>query len=102
MCTKKTKRLNSTSSSLPCQSLTRIHKRILTEHDDREETKLLNKSLFSLKNIYIYRDFYYLSGPCLKVLVALLSMQGQKALRFNKKYINLCFPNMNKGLTGLE
>ncbi len=32
--------------------------------------------------------------------VALLSMQGQKALGFNQKYI--CVPKMNEGLSGLE
>ncbi len=35
----------------------------------------------------------------LKVSVALLSMQGQKA---HQKYILICVLNMNEGLTGLE
>ncbi len=35
----------------------------------------------------------------LKVVVA-LSIQGQKALGFHQKYLNLC-SEMNEGLTGL-
>ncbi len=35
------------------------------------------------------------------ISVMLLSMQGQKALGFHQKYLNLCL-KMNKGLTGLE
>ncbi len=37
----------------------------------------------------------------LNVSVALLSMQGQKALGFHQKYLNLCSEN-ERGLTGLE
>ncbi len=36
----------------------------------------------------------------LNMEVALLSMQGQKALGFNQKYIFV--PKMNEGLSGLE
>ncbi len=38
----------------------------------------------------------------LNVSVALLSMQGLKALRFHKKNILICVPKMNEDLTGLE
>ncbi len=41
-----------------------------------------------------YRCIYYVSGPG-NITVALLSMEGQIALRFHQKYLNLC-------LTGLE
>ncbi len=34
--------------------------------------------------------------------VVLLSMQGQKAVRFHKKNILICVLKMNEGLTGLE
>ncbi len=37
----------------------------------------------------------------LNVVVPLLSMQDQKALGFNKKYLN-CVPKMNVGHVGLE
>ncbi len=37
----------------------------------------------------------------LMVLVPLLSMKGQKALRFHQKYLNFV-PKTNEGLTGLE
>ncbi len=33
--------------------------------------------------------------------VALLSMQGQRALRFHPNIL-ICVPKMNEGLTGLE
>ncbi len=36
-----------------------------------------------------YQSSYYVSGPG-NISVALLSMQGQKALRFNQTYFNLC------------
>ncbi len=37
----------------------------------------------------------------LNVLVALLSLKGQKALGFHPKYLN-CFPKIKEGLMGLE
>ncbi len=37
----------------------------------------------------------------LNVVVALLCMQGQKALGFNQKYLNLS-SKMNEGFMGLE
>ncbi len=37
----------------------------------------------------------------LNVSVALLYMQGQKALGFHQKYLNLCSED-DEGLTGLE
>ncbi len=37
----------------------------------------------------------------LNVSVALLSMQGQKALGFHQNIL-ICVPKMNEGLTGLE
>ncbi len=37
----------------------------------------------------------------LNVVVPLVSMQGQKALGFHKKYL-ICVPKMNEGLRGLE
>ncbi len=37
----------------------------------------------------------------LNVVVALLSMQGQKILDFIKNIL-ICVPKMNEGLTGLE
>ncbi len=43
----------------------------------------------------------YVSGPG-NIAVALLSMQGQRALEIQKENINLIFQNINKGLTGLE
>ncbi len=36
-----------------------------------------------------YRCPYYASGSE-NISVVLLSMQGQRALRFNQKYLNLC------------
>ncbi len=36
-----------------------------------------------------YRCPYCVSGPG-KISVVLLSMEGQKALGFNQKYLNLC------------
>ncbi len=36
-----------------------------------------------------YRGSYYVSGPG-NISVALLSIQGQKALEFHQKYPNLC------------
>ncbi len=36
----------------------------------------------------------------INILVMLLSMQGQKALKFHQKYLNLC--SKFQGLTGLE
>ncbi len=38
----------------------------------------------------------------LNISVALLSMQGQKALGFHKKNILICVLKMNEGLMGLE
>ncbi len=39
---------------------------------------------------------------CLDRVVPLPSMEGQKALGFHQKYILICIPKMNTGLTGLE
>ncbi len=36
-----------------------------------------------------HQSSYYVSGPG-NISVMLLCMQGQKALRFNQKYLNLC------------
>ncbi len=36
-----------------------------------------------------YQCPYYVSGPG-NISVVLLSMEGQKALRFHQKYLNLC------------
>ncbi len=36
-----------------------------------------------------YRCPYYVSGPG-NITVALLSMEGQRALRMHQKYLNLC------------
>ncbi len=47
-----------------------------------------------------YRCPYYVYGTG-NIAVALLSMQGQRALRFHQKYLN-CVQKMNEGLTGLE
>ncbi len=46
----------------------------------------------------------YLPFWALNVSVALLSMQGQKALGFHQKYLNLCSEDdkMTEGHTGLE
>ncbi len=38
----------------------------------------------------------------LNVSVALLSIEGQKALAFHQKYLNLCSEDENKGLMCLE
>ncbi len=81
-----------------------------------EEKKLLNK-VFFLIIIIIYTFFIYfllttdvtwtilimslLPFWALNVVVALLSMQGQKALRFHLNIL-ICVPKMSKGLTGLE
>ncbi len=42
----------------------------------------------------------YVSGTG-NIEVALLSMQGLRALRFHKNIL-ICIPKMNEGLTGLE
>ncbi len=47
-----------------------------------------------------YRCPYYVSRP-VNISDALQSMEGQRALRFNQKYFNLC-PKMNKGTIGLK
>ncbi len=63
---------------------------------DMEEKKLLNEVfvLFSLLNkIYVSWIFLTISKLpfwTLNISVALLSMEGQKALGFHQKYINLC------------
>ncbi len=36
-----------------------------------------------------YQRPYYVSGPG-NITVALLSTEGQRALRFHQKYLNLC------------
>ncbi len=45
-----------------------------------------------------YQCPYYVSG---NISVALLPMQGQRALGFHQKY-HICVPKMNEGLMGLE
>ncbi len=47
-----------------------------------------------------YRCPYYASGPG-NIAVALLSMEGQGALRFIKNIL-ICVQKLNEGLTGLE
>ncbi len=44
---------------------------------------------FEVGPLMFYRCSYYVSGPG-DISVALLSMQGQRALRFNQKHLNLC------------
>ncbi len=39
---------------------------------------------------YFTDVLYYVSGSG-NIAVALLSMEGQRALRFDQKYLNLCF-----------
>ncbi len=47
-----------------------------------------------------YRCIYYVSGPG-NISVVLLSMEGQRALRFIRNIL-ICVLKMNEGLTGLE
>ncbi len=47
-----------------------------------------------------YRWPCYVSGSG-NIAVVLLSIEGQRALGFHQKYLNLC-PKMNEGLTGLN
>ncbi len=48
----------------------------------------------------VYRFSYYVFGSG-NISVVVLCVEGQKALRFQQTYLNLC-SKMNKGLTGLE
>ncbi len=57
--------------------------KVLSSHRKTEVEPLMSHGLF-------YRCTYYVSGPG-NISVALLSMEGQKALRFNQKYLNVCF-----------
>ncbi len=78
-------------------------------NSDTEEKKFLNKNIifvFFLHKKYLHKSkiepltiltMSLLPFWALNVSVVLLSMQGQKALWFHQKYLNL-----NKGLLGLE
>ncbi len=78
LCAKKTKitfRVNRiTISTLPCQSLTCVH-----------DTKI------KVEPQTILTDYFNAVLTTLNLSAALLSMQGQKALGFHKKYLNLCY-----------
>ncbi len=56
---------------------------------------------FDHRNKLLLFFFSLLWFCALIVIVSLLSMEGQRALRFNQKIL-ICVPKMNEGLMGLE